>query len=109
MQLMKSEQRVALVIGNNDYKSLSNLKNPINDARLMKSVLVKRGFNVIYKENATKRDMKKLVKEFTHKLSSGGVGLYYFAGHGVDVGGRNYLIGSDSIIEDKDEVEYETT
>ena len=105
---MRSEQRVALVIGNNNYEHLKSLKNPINDARLMKKVLKQRGFDVIYKENATSRDMKKLVKKFGYKLQKGGIGLYYFAGHGVNVDGKNYLVGINSLMEDRDEVEYET-
>ncbi|MEA2099218.1 MAG: caspase family protein, partial [Campylobacterota bacterium] len=88
LKKMQTEQRVALVIGNNNYNNLSNLKNPVNDARLMRSVLKKRGFDVTYKENATKKDMKILVKNFSYKLNRGGVGLYYFAGHGVNVEGE---------------------
>jgi uncharacterized protein (TIGR02145 family) len=105
---MKTEQRVALVIGNNDYKNLSTLKNPINDARAMKSVLTQRGFEVIYSENASKTQFKKMVKRFGTKISKGGVGLFYFAGHGIQVNGENYLVASDSNIADKDEVEFET-
>jgi len=52
--------------------------------------------------------MKKLLKNFAYKLKSGGVGLYYFAGHGVSVDGHNFLVGTDSLMDDKDEVEYET-
>ena len=55
LKKMKEEQRVALIIGNNNYKSLSPLKNPINDARAMRAVLQQRGFEVLYKENANKR------------------------------------------------------
>lgn len=105
---IRDEQRVALVIGNNKYKNLSKLKNPVNDARAMRSILQKRGFKVIYKENASKRQMKKLLKDFAYKLKGGGTGLYYFAGHGVNVDGENFLVGVDSIMDDKDEVEYET-
>lgn len=105
---MKEEQRIALIIGNNNYDNLSKLKNPINDARAMKSALKKRGFNVIYKENASKRDMKKLVKEFTYKLKRGGVGLYYFAGHGINVNGQNYLVSTNSDVSSKEDVEYES-
>lgn len=108
LKKMKEEQRVALVIGNNNYENLSKLKNPVNDARAIRNTLKQRGFNVIYKENATKKEMKKLVKKFAHQLSSGGVGMYYFAGHGVSVSGRNYLVGIDSLLEEEDEVEYET-
>jgi len=105
---MREEQRVALVIGNNNYQNLSVLKNPINDARSIKNELQKRGFEVLYKENATKRDMQKLIKSFTNKLTSGGVGLYYFAGHGINVEGQNYLVSIDSNMDSKEDVEYES-
>lgn len=105
---MLKEQRVALIIGNNNYENLSILKNPINDARAMNKILQDRGFKTIYKENANKKEMKKLVKKFSNELSKGGVGMYFFAGHGVNVEGKNYLIGTDSLMEDKDEVEFET-
>jgi len=107
LKKMKNEQRVALVIGNNNYIKMSMLKNPINDARSMRQALKSRGFEVIYKENATKRDMKKLVKKFSKKLSRGGVGMYFFAGHGVNVEGRNYLVAVDSVMDEADDVEYE--
>jgi len=105
---MQEEQRVALVIGNDNYKNLATLKNPVNDARSMKAELKKRGFEVLYKENATKRDMQKLIKSFTYKLKRGGVGLYYFAGHGINVDGKNYLIATDSAIDSKEDVEFES-
>ena len=108
LKKMQEEQRIALVIGNKDYNNLSNLKNPINDARLMKNVLIERGFEVIYKENATKYDMQKLVGKFTGKLKKNGIGLYYFAGHGVSVEGENFLVGTDSLMDDKDAVPYQT-
>jgi len=108
LKKMKEEKRIALVIGNSNYQHLSKLKNPLNDAKAMKEALEVRGFEVIYKENATKREMKKLVKAFGYKLSRGGVGLYFFAGHGINVEGINYLVGVDSLMDDVDEVEYET-
>ena len=52
--------------------------------------------------------MKKLIKTFTAKLSEGGVGLYYFAGHGINVEGKNYLVATNSDLQSKDDVEYET-
>jgi len=107
LKKMKNEQRVALVIGNNNYIKMGKLENPVNDARSMRQALKSRGFEVIYKENATKRDMKKLVKKFSQKLSRGGVGMYFFAGHGVNVEGRNYLVAVDSIMDEADDVEYE--
>ncbi len=106
---MKKEKRVALVIGNNNYKSLSPLKNPINDAKALKKILEKRGFEVMYESNIKKSNMRKVVKEFSEKLKNSGVGLFFFAGHGVQVDGRNYLIASDSTFanDDADAIEYE--
>lgn len=107
LKKMVTEQRVALVIGNNDYKTMPALKNPVNDARAIRQSLKSRGFDVIYKENATKRDMKKLLKKFSHKLTRGGVGMYFFAGHGINVGGRNFLVGIDAVLDEEEDVEFE--
>jgi uncharacterized caspase-like protein/ribosomal protein L21E len=109
LEKMQKEQRVALIIGNSKYssKSFSQLKNPINDARLMKQILEQRKFKVYYLENASKREFKKTIKKFANDLKRGGVGLFYFAGHGLQVNGFNYLIPTDSEIEDKSDVEFE--
>ncbi|MFS2033299.1 caspase domain-containing protein [Polaromonas sp. CT11-55] len=98
------EPRLALLIGNAAYKS-SPLRNPVNDVRLMESVLKESGFTVMKAENASMRDMRRLVREFGDRLKeSGGVGLFYFAGHGVQVRGENFLISTDSDIRNEDEV-----
>jgi len=89
---MAQEQRLALVIGNNTYKSLPNLKNPIHDARAVRDALKERNFHVFYLENATQRQIDKEVRKFSTRLRNGGVGLFYYAGHGVGVDGKNYLI-----------------
>ena len=103
----REEQRVALVIGNDDYANLIHLKNPVNDARLMRDMLKKRGFSVIYKENADKKDMRKLLKRFAHKIHKGGIGFYYFAGHSVNVNGKINLVGVDSSIDNRSHIERE--
>ena len=98
------EQRLALVIGNAAYKT-SPLTNPVNDARLMEASLKEAGFTVIKAENASMRDMRRLVRDFGDRLkASGGVGLFYFAGHGVQVRGENFLVSTDSDIRNEDEV-----
>ena len=101
------EPKMALIIGNDEYTNLAHLKNPLNDARLMKEVLKKNGFRIIYKENAKIKDMKKLLKKFSHRISKGGIGLYYFAGHSVNVDGKNYMLGIDSSLDNKDYIEHE--
>ena len=110
LKMMKIEQRVALVIGNNKYDSdrLGKLRNPINDAKAMKNKLKTLGFKVYYGENLTVREMRKKLRSFGTQLKKGGVGLFFFAGHGVESNGENYLIGKDSNLIAEDEIEDET-
>ena len=99
-----TESRLALLIGNSSYKN-SPLVNPVNDVRLMEVALKESGFTVIKAENASIRDMRRLVRDFGDKLkATGGVGLFYFAGHGVQVRGENFLVSTDSDIRNEDEV-----
>src|SRR5437660_866105 len=84
------ESRIALVIGNAAYKD-APLTNPTNDARDMATTLSQLGFSVTLKENADQRSMKQAIRQFGTELRGGGVGLFYFAGHGVQFKGRNYL------------------
>lgn len=101
-----SDQRVALVIGNSAYKN-APLRNPANDATDMATILKKLGFKVTLKNNATRREMQNSIRAFGKELRNGGVGLFYFAGHGVQVDGSNYLIPVKANIEFKADVEYE--
>jgi uncharacterized caspase-like protein len=96
--------RVALVIGNAGYKTMP-LTNPLNDARAIADALDKLGFKVIRVENASQKQMFDAVRQFGDALS-GGVGLFYYAGHAVQVKGRNYLIPVDAAIEREDEVAF---
>jgi uncharacterized caspase-like protein len=99
-----NEQRLALLIGNASYRN-APLSNPVNDVRLMETVLKQAGFVVIKAENASLRDTRRLVRDFGDRLKQrGGVGLFYFAGHGVQVRGENYLVSIDSDIRNEDEV-----
>jgi mitochondrial fission protein ELM1 len=78
---MKSEPRVALVIGNNNYqKPFSSLNNTINDAKAMKNILETRGFKVIYKTNVTKREFDESLEKFVtnHPIETPKLGLFYF-------------------------------
>ena len=101
-----SVERLALVIGNGAYQTAA-LKNPINDAEDMAAALTKLGFNVILKKDADQRTMEDTIRSFGRQLQHGGVGLFYFAGHGVQVQGRNYLIPVDASIESESDVKYE--
>jgi hypothetical protein len=100
-----NSKRIALVIGNGAYASAPPLKNPPNDARDMAATLKTLGFDVTSGVNLTQRDMKRLIREFGMKLKNGGSGLFYYAGHGVQSKGRNYLIPVDANIQSEAEVE----
>lgn len=103
---MVDEPRVALVIGNGDY-DFSSLDNPVNDARAISEALRAVGFDVTTLTDASYRDMRRAYIEFGRRLQDGGVGLFYYAGHGVQVNGENYLIPVDVVIEAQEHVEAE--
>ncbi|MFH0756868.1 MAG: caspase domain-containing protein [Bacteroidota bacterium] len=99
--LYSQEKRLALVIGNSAYEHGGVLKNPVNDANLMATTLEDLGFAVIKKTNATKREMDASILDYWRKLKDYDVALFYYAGHGVQVDGVNYLIPIDAGLEDK--------
>lgn len=102
-----AERRVALVIGNGAYDQ-TPLLNTINDARAMTDVLGRLGFKVITKLNVTQREMLYAIVEFGRELEKGGVGLFYYAGHAVQIHGRNFLIPVGARISVEDHVEPES-
>lgn len=102
-----ADTRLALVIGNSNYATLP-LKNPVNDARDISAALKKLGFQVIYEEDASRRRMDEAIRNFYQKLRNGGVGLFYYAGHGMQVNGRNYLIPIGARIESESDIEHES-
>jgi uncharacterized caspase-like protein len=101
-----AEKRLALVIGNGAYAE-APLRNPPNDARAMAQTLRELGFEVIALENADKTKMQRAVLEFGKKLKESDVGLFFYAGHGMQVRGANYLIPVGAQIGSEDEVEVE--
>jgi len=102
-----NERRIALVIGNSAYTRISALRNPANDARAMNRALRESGFQVTTLVDADRRRMLKAVKQFGQQLRKGGVGLFYYAGHGVQAQGRNYLIPLNAEVEGQSDLEYE--
>jgi uncharacterized caspase-like protein len=101
------ETRVALVIGNAAY-SESPLNNPANDARGMARALRAQGFEVIERVNADAMTMRRAVAEFGETLRAGGIGLFYYSGHGMQVNGRNFLIPIGAQIPSEGYVSAET-
>jgi uncharacterized caspase-like protein len=86
--------RHALVIGNGDYKKVP-LKNPVNDARAVTKGLELAGFSVMARENLNFRDMVTTLRDFTDQSAKAGIRLIYFAGHGLQIRGRNHLLPID--------------
>jgi len=102
-----AERRVALVVGNGAYAQ-SPLPNTINDARAMTEVLGRLGFKVITRLNSTQREMLLAIVEFGQELEKGGVGLFYYAGHAVQIRGKNFMIPINAKISVEDHVEPES-
>ena len=103
-----SERRVALIIGNAAYQHTATLRNPVNDARAMAETLCTLGFQVILKTNTTLDTMADAVFQFGEQLKGGGIGLFYYSGHGAQVKGENYLIPVDADLRREDEVKRKT-
>jgi uncharacterized caspase-like protein len=101
-----TESRTALVIGNSAYSS-GPLKNPVNDAADMAAMLKKLGFTVMLKQNAKLQEMDEAIEAFGNSLKRGGVGLFYYAGHGVQVNGTNYLLPVGARINKEADVKYQ--
>jgi uncharacterized caspase-like protein len=99
--LSQTDQRLALVIGNAQYsRNAANLANPVNDARLMASVLTDAGFKVNKLENARAVDMQRGIAAFVQQLkTSQSVGVFYYTGQAVGVQGEHYLLPSDTEID----------
>lgn len=98
-------QRVALIIGNGSYDN-APLANPVNDASDMAAALKKLGFTVILKKNADIEMMEEAIEDFGNRLKKGGVGLFYYAGHGIQAYGSNYLIPVGAKIKKESDIKY---
>lgn len=101
-----SAGKTALVIGNSTYPQ-APLKNPVNDAVDLAETLKALGFHVILKSNATLKEMKAAINTFGNVLSQESVGLFYYAGHAMQIGGHNYLLPIDCKIRSESDVEFE--
>src|SRR3954462_11722143 len=88
----QAERRVALVIGNAAYGGGAALRNPVNDARAMGRKLKALGFDVITVENGSQQQMQRAIVQFSQKLQPDAVSLFFYAGHGIQVNGHNYLV-----------------
>jgi hypothetical protein len=103
-----AEKRVALVIGNAAYVKSPPLANPVNDATEMAKALAEAGFEVIAGLDLDKRTFDIKVRDFARTLGDADVALFYYAGHALQVGGRNYLVPVDASMERERDLDFDT-
>jgi uncharacterized caspase-like protein len=94
-------QRVALVVGNDQYSKLPRLSNSANDARDMAAALRQLGFSVIEREDATREVFDTAAEEFVRRIRPGDIVLFYYSGHGMQISGENYLAPIDLTAENE--------
>ena len=103
----QAEKRVALVIGNSDYQHTSRLANPKNDATEMAVALRKLGFQVLEGFNLDKPSFDRKVRDFATALRSAEAGVFFYAGHGLQVAGQNYLVPIDAELSTVSALDFE--
>lgn len=106
--LASDQKRVALILGNSAYENTTVLPNPKNDADAMTAKLKNLGFEVISGLDGNKSDMELAVREFVKILPDSDVALFFYAGHAMQVDGRNHLIPVDAKLEDRTALDFET-
>lgn len=104
----QANSRFALIIGNGNYDQLPKLRNPRNDAEDISRSLSNLGFDTELLLDANQETMEGKIVDFGKKLNSGGVGLFYYAGHGIQSKGRNYLIPSNAKLKSEKDLRYKT-
>lgn len=103
----RAETRVALVIGNGGYAHTTPLANPLNDARDMSSALKSIGFDVVEALDADKNQLDSALRSFADKLAGAEVALFFYAGHGLQVGRENYLVPIDAALKRERDLQFE--
>ncbi|MEP3475776.1 MAG: caspase family protein [Hyphomicrobiales bacterium] len=107
MQANASQKRVALIMGISNYTHATQLPNPVQDATKLASVLSNLGFDVTLRTNLGINDMRSEVRNFANKADTAEVALVYFAGHGIEMSGKNYLIPNDAELRRDRDLEHE--
>ncbi|MGY3550894.1 putative caspase-like protein [Bradyrhizobium sp. USDA 4469] len=90
-----AEKRVALVVGNNDYKNVPKLQKAVNDARTMGDTLKQLGFQVMVAENQNRQQFAETLLAFDRAIEPGDTAFFFYAGHGFEIAGQNYLLPTD--------------
>jgi uncharacterized caspase-like protein len=103
----QAEKRVALVVGNSSYKEVGKLANPVNDANEIASALKAAGFEVILGIDVDKRGFDTKVRNFADLMEGADVAIFFYAGHGLQVAGRNYLIPVDAHLAGERDLDFD--
>src|SRR5437879_6317038 len=90
-----AEKRVALVVGNNDYKNVPKLQKAVNDARTMGDTLKQLGFSVMVAENQNRQAFSETLLAFDRAVDAGDTAFFFYAGHGFEIAGQNFLLPTD--------------
>lgn len=103
----EGERRVALVIGNGAYASVGQLANPVKDAAAVAELLRRAGFDTTERHDVGAQAMRRALRDFADKARDADIAIAYFAGHGIEVGGTNYLLPVDAVLHRDLDVEDE--
>ena len=90
-----AEKRVALVVGNNDYRNVPKLQKAVNDARTMGDTLKQLGFTVMVAENQNRQAFSQTLLAFDKAVEAGDTAFFFYAGHGFEIAGQNFLLPTD--------------
>ena len=100
-QTANAERRVALVVGNSGYKHATALRNPGNDATDVAETLKKLGFEVLLGRDLDQQDFAKTIEQFARVLDDADIGLFFYAGHGLQMNDKNYLVSTNARLENE--------
>ena len=102
-----AQRRVALVIGNSAYQHVPALENPARDAQAIHDKLASLGFEVVAGYDLTKAETQAAIAKFAEAARGGDIALFFYAGHGMQVGGVNYLLPVDATMKDEISLDFE--
>lgn len=101
------DKKIALVVGNSDYRQVPRLRNPLYDAKAISKSLRKLGFEVLYYEDLTRVKMEEAIRHFSQKITPDSVALFYYAGHGVQLTGSNFIVPIDARMKKISSVDFD--